>query len=76
MELLVGFRMFFQPTRAIIRSNSPNFPNLIVGPDGTDYGFLQVKTIQNNELPKAMIGKFTTGDMAQKAYAESLHARD
>jgi len=76
MELLVGSRMFSHPIRAIIRSNSPNFPDLIVEPDGTDYGFLQVKTTDNTELPKAMIGKFTTPDMAQKAYSEFLHERD
>lgn len=76
MELLLGPRMWSHPIRAIIRSNSPNYPDLIVAPDGTDHGFLEVKTTDNTELPRAMIGKFTTPEIAQKAYAEFLDARD
>jgi len=74
LELLVGARMFSNPIRAVIRSNSSDrrHPDIAVVPHDHHFHFLTCKTTDGTKLPDCLKGSWRSPKLAQERYSDFL----
>ena len=72
MEMLMGAKMFSNPIRAVIRSNSsdPRYPDIAILPHKEHFHFLICETTDGTELPNCLNGSWRSPQAVQEKYSD------